>query len=124
MEVDGHNVLPLADPDTASWNLPLSNTDYNKLIKGFEPQAMEDKWLCRADDPDTQGIVVVHMYRSWSGEEQISLAVAGDLNENITNGANIVEISWDKSRLTEREAKDLAFNICKWILGCQLGFVN
>ena len=71
-----YGIQPLQDPATAPWDVPLGRADLEKLIIGFCPQEMEHKWLCCSDDPDGQGNIVVHMYRSWTGQEQFTLQVA------------------------------------------------
>jgi len=119
-------VHPLENPATAQWDLPINHTDYTKLLKGFQPQDMDDKWLCLTDEPDAQGNTTVHAYRSWTGQEMISLAVvAGKPNEieaKSNEWGKITTISWRErpGEITEEEAKGWAVGICRRGLGCDL----
>jgi hypothetical protein len=114
--------VPIAQRATAPWDVPLDYTDYNKLMKGFRPESMDDKWVCYTDKPNTERNAVIHMCRSWTGQEQVSLTIAvGNFNETKADDwAKITEISWDKGAqkqlVTEEAAKELATNLYKGLL--------
>ncbi|KAI8170592.1 hypothetical protein KHU50_005826 [Colletotrichum sp. SAR 10_65] len=122
------DVHPISHPATAPWHLSLSDTDTDKLLHGYQPAAMEDRWMCRSDGPDEQGNIVVHVYRSWTGNEQFQMKVmASSLRETAFRGseakkpgesdAEITEITWDTgsgdAQMSEEDAKSLATTICK-----------
>ncbi|KAH7353722.1 hypothetical protein B0T11DRAFT_331641 [Plectosphaerella cucumerina] len=116
---------PIKNPKTAPWDLPISLDDFNKLIKGYQPQAMEDRWMCRADGPDAQGNITVYIYRSWTGYEhyQITAASSPDGSESDMKGARITGVTWESGKsggISEEEAKDLAIKICRAKMGCVL----
>lgn len=118
-------VHPLSNPSRAQWNQPLSHSDYTKMLRGFTPADMDDRWMIITDTPDKQGNTVVHVYRSWTSIENFSLTIlAGDLEK--TEGkawAAIVEIAWDKhpggQEVTEEEIKELASGLCRGLLECE-----
>ncbi|EQB45954.1 hypothetical protein CGLO_15084 [Colletotrichum gloeosporioides Cg-14] len=129
------DVHPISHPATAPWHLNLSESDTDKLINGYQPAAMEDRWMCRSDGPDEQGNIVVHVYRSWTGNEQFQMKVtASSLRGTALRGseakisgqndAEITEITWDTgsgdTQMSEEDAKSLATTICKRVLGCEL----
>lgn len=108
----GPKLFPMANPVTATWEVPISSTDRSKLLEGFSPQDMDDKWYLHADGPDAQGNSVLRMYRSWTGHEQIALTV---------QQTKISQIQWNKQEdVEEKDAKNLANNLCKILLGCDL----
>ncbi|KAI3400382.1 hypothetical protein diail_3399 [Diaporthe ilicicola] len=121
----------MKNPATAPWNLGISRNDVEKLLRGFKPAAMEDRWMCRADAPDARGDFVVHVHRSWTGDEafrmNVVLAVVGSdkTSANIDERhATITDITWDRGEssflATEVEAKDLATSVYRGVLGCDL----
>jgi len=105
-------------PVTAPWGLRITSADFEKLKGGFQPQDMEDRWACTADEPDQRGSTVVHWCRSWTGSEQIALRV-----NRLHDGGEIVEITWDTGagaiRVSETAGKALATQLCRGLLGCE-----
>jgi hypothetical protein len=116
----------LEDPETAQWDLTLTFDDYNKMLKGFTPERMEQKWQIIADAPDTQGNTVIHFFRSWTQIENISLTIkAGDPDKTeVKDWATIVEISWLKQPgyipIEEEKAKRMAVNLSNNFMDCEL----
>lgn len=108
----GPQRIPMADPVSAAWEVPISGADYGRLLGGFSPQDMDDRWCLRADGPDAQGRSVLRMYRSWTGHEQIALTV---------QETGISQIRWNRQEgVEEKDAKDLAKALCQGLLGCDL----
>ncbi|KAH8767233.1 hypothetical protein F5883DRAFT_521859 [Diaporthe sp. PMI_573] len=116
---------------TAPWNLGISRSDVEKLLRGFKPAAMEDRWMCRAGAPDARGDFVVHVHRSWTGDEVLRMNVVlavpdGDKASAHTDDryAAITDVTWDRGEgsflANESEAKDLATGVCRGVLGCHL----
>lgn len=123
----------MKNPTTAPWNLDISRNDLEKLKRGFKPAAMEDRWMCRADAPDAGGDFVVHLHRSWTGDEvfRVTVVLAAPANGDGASAhtderhATMTDITWDKGEegtflATEEEAKDLATRVCRGVLGCDL----
>ncbi|KXH43817.1 hypothetical protein CSAL01_03979 [Colletotrichum salicis] len=123
---------PIGNPATAAWNLCISSTDAAKLLFGYQPTSMEDRWMCRSDGPDVQGAMVVHVYRSWTGHEQFQIRAStravsdgpGPAAEGADVGADITEIMWDQGsgpvQVGEKEAKDLVIMVFRRVMGCKL----
>jgi hypothetical protein len=123
----------MKNPTTAAWNNDISHNDVEKLLRGFKPEVMEDRWMCRADAPDARGDFVLHVYRSWTGDEVLRMKVAPAVRANGNKGsantherqATIMDVTWDRGEdgsflATASEAKDLATGICRCVLGCEL----
>jgi hypothetical protein len=60
----------------------LAKRDVEGLLAGFKPRGMDDKWFFFAEEN------VVHLHRSWSGEEIYSL----QLLPRADGGADITEV--------------------------------
>lgn len=120
----------MKNPATAIWNLGISSSEAAKLLQGFQPAAMEDRWMCRADGPDVHGNIVVHIYRSWTGQEHFRIKATAPVSDGtITedrggHGAKITEITWEQGdgpiQATEEDAKNLAIAVCRGVLKCEL----
>lgn len=126
----GWDVQSIEHPMTAPWGLRIADSDFRSLIQGFQPEVMEDRWMCCTDGPDQQGSILVHIYRSWTGREQFQLKAKTPIdNEKEVGGterrgAEITDIIWDQGEVPnevgEEEAKSLATMVCRHILGCKL----
>jgi hypothetical protein len=122
------NLKDIQIPITAQWEVSVPRSELTKLLNGFQPREMEDKWFVYADGPDAEGTVVVHMHRSWTGYENfrlllhVPLDAEGNLEEE---DSNILELTWetDETRYRgggEAEAKEIAEGVCSWVLGVKL----
>jgi hypothetical protein len=116
---------PLLKPKTASWNQIVSKEDVTKLLNGFLPADMDDKWFVYADGPDTQGKAVIHMYRSWTSDHIVEVTLMLEMDEDgeiAEKDARITGIAWTDDRqvysdeMTEEEAKEIAREVCAWCM--------
>ncbi|KAF2448167.1 hypothetical protein P171DRAFT_428278 [Karstenula rhodostoma CBS 690.94] len=125
----GRTKSPIEHPITSDWDLALTHEDYNKLLEGFRPRDMDNKWSCVTDTPDAKGNTVVHVSRSGPGPTYMHIAVeAGNPHE--TEGDNwgkITSITWNPKSLgylgeqvTEEEAKQEAINFSRGLMGCKM----
>ncbi|KAJ5176278.1 uncharacterized protein N7482_002155 [Penicillium canariense] len=104
-ETSGCVRIPMANPATAAWDVPISSTDQSKLLNGFCPQDMDDKWGLRADGPDAQGNFILRIYRSWTGDEHMALGV---------QQTKISQIQWiQREGYGENDTKYFAKAICR-----------
>lgn len=121
---EGWKVQPIEHPVTAPWSLDITGSDVNRLMQGFAAQDMDDRWMCNTDGPDQQGNIVVHLYRSWTGNEHFQIKAKSSTDDAEKNGAKIVEIKWERGQehneMGEEEAKDMAVMLCRNVLGCKL----
>ena len=69
-------------PVTSAWDVPIPCTELSKLINGFQPRAMEDKWFVYVDGSDAQGNAVVHMFRSWTENKMAELKIHVPLDDD------------------------------------------
>lgn len=92
------------------------------MLQGYAPQDMDDRWMCNTDGPDSQGDVVVHFYRSWTGHEQFQIKAKSEAGDD--KGAKVFEIKWAKgnehNEMDEDEAKRTVVMLCRNLLGCHL----
>jgi hypothetical protein len=121
---------PFSKPVTSTWNATVPSTAITKLLNGFLPEEMEDKWFVYAEGPDELdegGTARVHMYRSWTGFKTVELKMrlSVDLVEKDAADAQITEIIWesDDDRLrhpTEEGSKRMAVEVCRWVMGVNI----
>jgi len=106
-------------PATASWDHSISDADFSKLKAGFEALDMEDKWEIKADDPDKNGIIFIHISRSWTEIDQYILAV----KPSDGGGGKIISITWEQDKgkihVGEERGKKEAVIVCRMIVKCE-----
>ncbi|RMZ73588.1 atp-dependent dna helicase [Pyrenophora seminiperda CCB06] len=111
---------PIEHIGSAPWSFHISSHDVSKMIQGFTPQEMGQRWMCKTDGPNSHGDIEVHFCRSWTGDECFRMRAKGD-----ENGAEVIEIKWHKGNedapTDEDEAKRTVVNFTRGLLGCQLG---
>ncbi|KAI9866166.1 MAG: hypothetical protein M1813_001727 [Trichoglossum hirsutum] len=115
-------------PMHSVWHLPVPPFQLGKLLNGFYPLEMEDKWYIYADGPDSSGRAMLHMHRSWTGQKNIELEIqtTGDEEEEAEAwSAKIVAVSWETDEElvkcpSEEMAKYEALEACNWCLGVKL----
>jgi hypothetical protein len=125
----GWEIVPFETPITSAWGIKVPHTELRKLLNGFSPRAMEDKWFLYADGPDAQGNVVLHMFRSWTGHKMAELKIkmpVGEDGECEEEDAKVTEITWESNPeryngQTEEGAKIMAKEVCNWVLDVTLG---
>lgn len=83
--------------------------------------------MIASDDPDEEGLIKVHFWRSWTGHERatVSVQVVLDADETVRRNmdAKIVRIEWetrDEADKGEKSEKEIALQVCNWVLGCAL----
>ena len=126
---------PLTQPVTVPWNVPVTKSDHDKLLAGYIPQMMEDRWVVYATPPCAQNKnTTIHICRSWTSVEQIRLVLAPKkANSEGEEWGKIGEISWETKEGhtwimgengdgedTERQAKGWALGMCRGLCGCEL----
>jgi hypothetical protein len=120
--------VPFNSPKRSAWVVPIPSDQLTKLLNGFRPSDMEDKWFVYADGPDAEGHAALHMYRSWTGYETIKLDIEVADEEKKGAGAGktqITAITWESDEekiknTSEKLAKEMALEVCNWVLGVKL----
>ncbi|MCJ1251614.1 hypothetical protein MMC30_008849 [Trapelia coarctata] len=125
---DWKNIKPFKNPVSAPWNVAIPPGELPKILNGFRPREMEDKWIVYTDGPDAEGRAVVHFHRSWTGYKFVELEIEVDREAGVSGGevegsARIVKIVFepheDLDGRTE-EAKRTAREVCRWVLNVEL----
>ncbi|PHH83231.1 hypothetical protein CDD82_2842 [Ophiocordyceps australis] len=117
-----HIQLPL----TAPWDAEIPPSNVPRLLNGFIPRDMDDKWFIYAEDVDAQGDVLVRFCRSWTGIERLVLKVRVELDDkggvNEDAGAKVTQMTWDGGEWNPGEdaVKEMAIQACEYILECEL----
>lgn len=118
---------PIRDPVTSEWGLAITRADYDKLLQGFRPRDMDDKWLCITDKPDAHGNTTVHWYRSWTDTEQFAITMEvdkADKSKGDDTWARFSRISWEREvgslEVPLEEAKESIVNLSRGYVGCKL----
>lgn len=117
---------PMKAPLTAPLDIPISDSDVEKLKVGLRTYSMDDKWDFLIEDPDQEGNVSLHVLRSWLGTRQdcyVLHVAAGSGEDDEGEGAKVVGITWegDKAglRCEAEQAKLEAVILCRGHLGCE-----
>jgi hypothetical protein len=127
-----NHIKPIQVPLSAKWGIRVAGPEMIKLMYGFVPRDMDDKWACCTDGPDKEGNVRVRMCRSWSSMERVALIgrvpAEGHNNEKVIEreGGVISEIIWEKPQkdeyepMDEKGAKEFAVGFSKSLMNCDL----
>lgn len=120
-------IIPIEAPRRAAWRRPFSYSDYTKMLKGFSPEDMDQRWAIQTDQPDVQGTSVVHICRSWTGHEYYAFTITAGKHDqkDATRWGVITEIIWMKKDIvsedvSEAQAKETAVNWSRALMGCEL----
>jgi len=120
---------PFEIPITSTWDQIIPWAEVPKLLNGFRPMAMEDKWYVYAEGPDARGHAIVHLSRSWTGYKIADVKLAMPLNGKggvvADADARFTEITWESSparhnNQTERGLKEMVVNVFRWCMDVSL----
>lgn len=108
-------------PVTASWSQLVSASDVPKIINGYLPGQMEDKWFVYTEGPDTSGLVNVHMHRSWTGKKMFQIEMRVETTEDFKfadKDAKLSAITFETEHrdFPEEEAKSMAMEVLHWCM--------
>jgi hypothetical protein len=114
-------------PVETTWDQAVPRTEVPKIINGFKPGAMEDKWFVYSDGPDANGKVAMYMYRSWTGYKLFEVEMQIEMNEEFEpadKDAKFTKIVYETDETKFRNAgagsaKDMVNKVCNWCLGVQ-----
>jgi hypothetical protein len=116
--------------NTAPWIVRMESDDLQKLLRGFSPTMMEDKWAVRAHGPDSEGTYTVFLMRSWTMTPIVAVKISPEQDEGKLgkDGAlRITELIWDKeylgyygNPLEEKEAREMITGSFKHLLKVEL----
>ncbi|KAJ8133344.1 hypothetical protein O1611_g287 [Lasiodiplodia mahajangana] len=113
---------PIEKSASAPWHGDISSSELAKLLHGFIPEAMEEKWFIYADAADAQGKMAIHFCRSWTGAEIVRLHISVSLNAvgtvDMNAPAKVTGITWEDDYRAEEGAKLLVEELCSGLLSC------
>jgi len=124
-------VKVFAKPKTVPWSMNVSKDDIAKLIRGFEPNQMEEKWFVYSEDVyenrRVSGLKVI-MVRSWTGIRMFELDVvlSDETDESgVPVSAKVVKLTYETHKKSvdgadEDWAKSESQEVCSWVLGVTL----
>jgi hypothetical protein len=121
----GEDIGPLLKPEGAEWNQAVPHEDIEKLLNGFMPLDMDDKWFVYTTGPDTDGQAVIHFHRSWTGYKIFEATLMVPLQETgeyAKPGAHFSNIAWttDKksyaAEMNSEKAKKNVTEIFNWCM--------
>ncbi|RGP80050.1 ATP-dependent dna helicase [Fusarium longipes] len=123
---------PIQVPLSAKWDIRVPGPEMIKLIYGFCPRDMDDRWVCYTDGPDKEGNIRVRICRSWTRMERVALIgqVPAEAYKNekaiLREGGVISEIIWEKpgknehDPMDEKGAKEFVVGFSKALMDCNL----
>lgn len=115
---------PIEVPLTASWDLPISDADVEKLKMGFKSRSQDDKWDLVIKDPDDNGYITLHILRTSSQKEYYTLHIIPRTHNSDDRTAKIQSITWEGnkkawSQAAEDEAKRITVILSRYRLNCK-----
>jgi len=117
------NIKPFKTSVSAPWNVPIPAGGLPKLLNGFRPREMEDKWIIYTEGPDGEGRAVMHFHRSWTGykvaEVEIEIDGGGDGGGGEGVG-RIVRIVFEPHEDLEGRTKRTVREVCRWVSNVQI----
>jgi hypothetical protein len=67
--------MPFVKPITIEWKVQLSEHHLLRLLYGYEPLEMPDKWFIYADGPNRAGNIIINFIRSWTGKRAAEILI-------------------------------------------------
>ncbi|KAK8004235.1 hypothetical protein PG989_003954 [Apiospora arundinis] len=112
---------PMKEPATATWGLSISDSDFDKLKEGFEPESWDDKWGVSAEEQSQSRNVSIHVTRNPTGKDHYVLDIRPQ-GEDSGEGVKVEAITWDQKKgdihITEEQAKKEVVVITRRLLEC------
>lgn len=113
---------PMKEPLTASWDLPISDTDMKKIKVGFKSFSMEDEWDLLVEDPDKNGNISLHIIQNWLQEDYYILYIILQSGNDNNASARIQGITWEGNKAglqcSKEQAKIKAMILSRGWLHC------
>ena len=118
-------------PKSIPWSMDVTQDHIEKLIRGFAPRKLEEKWFIYSEDvyeDERVSRLKVSMSLTWEGDRIFELDVAFS-DETDASGvpvsAKIVALTYETQKkivdsADDDWAKSQAQEICSWVLGVAL----
>jgi hypothetical protein len=108
----------------------MKSSDLQKLLQGFSPTMMEERWAIRTHGPDSEGVYTAFLMRSWTMTPIVAVKISAEQGEGRLDkdGAlRITELIWDKEHLgyygnplEQKEAREMITGCFKHLLKVEL----
>ncbi|KAL6712088.1 hypothetical protein ACN47E_003131 [Coniothyrium glycines] len=112
----------MQEPATTSWDLSISDADFQKLKAGFEPQDQDDKWHIWHASQNEGDNISIHFARSGTGNELYVLHVT-PRDDSSSNDIKVKAITWSQNkggiRISEEQGKKDVVIIARRVLECE-----
>jgi hypothetical protein len=117
-----YRISSLENPLTSDWNLPLSLSDFDKLLEGFRPAMIEDSWRIKKISQE-DNTFTINFHRVGTGITFYTLEVSAD--HPAGNGPAMKSIKWEgfplsALNLTDVMAKDAVVHLLRYFSVCEL----
>ncbi|KAH4971349.1 hypothetical protein HBI18_013160 [Parastagonospora nodorum] len=119
-EYEPRLVKPMEKTFTAPWDLPVSDSDLEKLKAGFRPRNFDDKygWLIEDDN----GNISIHVIRHFVHVEEYILHITPKPSNGNGASAKIHSITWNGDLVSIKDdvekAKETVVVLARAILKC------
>jgi hypothetical protein len=108
----------MRSPKTIRWNVPISKADFERLMQGFSPSCMEERWVIKSKHLPMENIHRVRFARSWTRNPYHELFVSEE-------GPAIKSMTYESvneadQEITEDEAKGVVIRLARGLLECEI----
>ncbi|OTB12316.1 hypothetical protein K445DRAFT_321304 [Daldinia sp. EC12] len=114
---------PMKKPLTAPLDVPISDSDLEKIKAGCKSKSMDDKWNLLVENPDEKGGISLHIIRSWLDEPCYILHIAPKSSSEDGGSAKVRGITWEGNKAglqcDAEQAKKEAVILCRGHLRCE-----
>lgn len=100
--------LPYVKPVKVEWDVQLSEHTLLRLLYGYEPLEMPDKWFIYADGPNRRGTIVVNFIRSWTGTKTAEIMIQTSTDEHGLWTGKIVDLTFEGDEAEAARIADAA----------------
>ena len=121
-------------PKTVPWNASIRPQDIDKIIRGFRPREMEERWLIYSKDvfdPEGRGRVMgvkVSLDRSWTCHKifELDVKLSDEVDvDGVPVAAWVTNLTYETNKEAVRSAnadwaQSEAANVCRWVLGVEI----
>lgn len=99
-ENEAENEPPrFSKPIIAPWSLSIPHEHIKKLMEGFSPVDMDDKWVIETFGHNERGLFTTYMKRSWTGYLITAVRFRAELDGTSRlmpgRAAKVEEITWE-----------------------------
>jgi len=126
------DLKPFEKPASATWNVELHAEEVNRLVLGFQPQDMEDRWMVYSLDP-VPGKLRICFHRSWTSARIVELDLDVETRDAVEGSGleygagRVTGLTWENcepGRESEESMKKTVVGLCRSFFDVDLGNVE